>query len=129
MRALLTMTTICPRSVASHSSIVSDEHRGRKWQKHGLKDRSRLFDIARGSSLECAVIHDVLTACHAIDPADNLIRKSQLLRVRAMLTKLVARNESVSEDPTAYQSTFEHEREEMPEQCDARIELIIVEDE
>lgn len=40
---------------------------------------------------------------------------------RAMLTKLVAPNEPVSEDPTVFQSTFEHKHkhEEMPEHCDA----------
>ena len=40
-----------------------------------------------------------------------------------MLTKLVARNESVSENPTVYQTAFEHEHEHehenMPEQSDA----------
>ena len=100
--------------------------------KHSQKDRSRFFDIARGSALECAAIHDILTVCHAIDSDDNLTGKSQLRRVVAMLTKLVARNESVSENPTVYQTAFEHEHryaehehehehehEETPEQCDA----------
>ena len=77
--------------------------------KHSLKDRSRFFDIARGSALECAGIHDILTVCHAIDPEDNLTGKSQLRRIVAMLTKLVARNESVSEKPSVYQTALEHE--------------------
>ncbi len=59
--------------------------------KHSLKDRSRFFDIARGSALECAAIHDILSVCHAIEPDDNLTGKSQLRRIVAMLTKLVAR--------------------------------------
>ena len=94
--------------------------------KHCLKDRSRFFDIARGSALECAAIHDVLTVCPAIDVDDNLTGKSQLRRIVAMLTRLVARNESVSETPSLYQRAFEHrfaehehEHEEMPEQSDA----------
>ena len=98
--------------------------------KHSLKDRSRFFDIARGSALECAAIHDILTVCHAIDPDDNLTGKSQLRRIVAMLTKLVARNESVSENRSVYQAAFEHEhehehrcaeheQEEMPEPSDA----------
>jgi four helix bundle protein len=40
--------------------------------KHSLQDHSRFFDIARGSALECAAIHDILTVCHAIAPDDNL---------------------------------------------------------
>ena len=77
--------------------------------KRSLKDRSRFFDIARGSALECAAIHDILTVCHAINRDDNLAGKSQMRRVVAMLTKLVARNISVSETPTVYQTAFEHE--------------------
>jgi four helix bundle protein len=94
--------------------------------KHSLKDRSRFFDIARGSALECAAIHDILSVCHAIEPDDNLTGKSQLRRIVAMLTKLVARNESVSETRSVYQTAFEHEHrcaehehERKPEQSDA----------
>ena len=93
--------------------------------KHSLKDRSRFFDIARGSALECAAIHDVLSLCRAI---------SQLRRIVAMLTKLVARNESVSETRSVYQAAFEHEHrcaehehehEEMPELSDATEFLVM----
>ena len=96
--------------------------------KHSSKDRSRFFDIARGSAMECAAIHDILTVCHAIGPDDNLTGKTQLRRIVAMLTKLVARNESVSETRSVYQAAFEHEhehrcaeheQEEMPEPSDA----------
>ena len=76
-----------------------------------MKDRSRFFDIARGSALEGAAIHDILSVCHAIAPDDNLTGKSQLRRIVAMLTKLVARNDSVSETPSVYQTAFEHEHE------------------
>ena len=89
--------------------------------KHSLKDRSRFFDIARGSALECAAIHDVLSVCRAISPDDNLTGKTQLRRIVAMLTKLVARNDSVSETRSVYHAAFEHEHEheEMPELSDA----------
>ena len=49
-------------------------------------------------------------------------------RIVAMLTKLVARNESVSETPSIYRAAFEHEHEhrraeheheKLPEQSDA----------
>src|SRR5688500_10384145 len=61
--------------------------------KHSLRDRSRFFDIARGSALECAAIHDILCVCNAIDVDQSRLGKSQLRRIVAMLTKLVARNE------------------------------------
>ena len=83
--------------------------------KHSLKDRSRFFDIARGSALECAAVHDILLVCKAIDPDENLTGKSQLRRMVAMLTRLVARNESVSETPSNYQTAFEHEQEQEQE--------------
>ncbi len=76
--------------------------------KHSLKDRSRFFDIARGSALECAAIHDILIVCEAIEPEDNVTGKSQLRRIVAMLTKLVARNNSVSETPSVYYTSSEH---------------------
>ncbi len=79
--------------------------------KYSLKDRSRFFDIARGSALECAAIHGVLNVCHALAPEDNMTGKSQRRRVVTMLTMLVARNESVSQNPTVYQTAFEHEHE------------------
>jgi|LakMenE01Jun11ns_1017448.scaffolds.fasta_scaffold9387198_1 hypothetical protein len=34
---------------------------------HGCKRRSRFFDVARGSALECASIHDILLSFQAID--------------------------------------------------------------
>ena len=77
--------------------------------KHSLKDRSRFFDIARGSAFECAAIHDILSVCNAIVEDENRTGKSQLRRIVAMLTKLAARNESVSESPSVYLAAFEHE--------------------
>ena len=35
--------------------------------KQSLKDKNRFFEIARGSALECASIHDVLRVCDAVD--------------------------------------------------------------
>ena len=34
-------------------------------------DRSRFFEIARGSALECAVIQDCLAACKVIETTQN----------------------------------------------------------
>jgi len=52
--------------------------------KQGLKDKNRLFEIARGSAWECAAIHDVLRVCDAIDDKAYRIGKSNWKRVVAM---------------------------------------------
>lgn len=39
--------------------------------KQNLKDKNHDFQIARGSALECAAVHDIPTACDVIDPAVN----------------------------------------------------------
>jgi len=93
--------------------------------KHSLKDRSRFFDIARGSAFECAAIHDILIVCDAIEPDDDRFGKSNLKRIVAMLTKLVQRNDAVSESSSEYpfehehrfaEHEHEHDADEMPEQ-------------
>ena len=35
--------------------------------KQSLKDKNRFFEIARGSALECAAIHDILLKCPSIE--------------------------------------------------------------
>ncbi|OHB82226.1 MAG: hypothetical protein A2W31_02695 [Planctomycetes bacterium RBG_16_64_10] len=59
--------------------------------KQSLKDKNRFFEIARGSALECAAIHDILNALAAIDVESNGLGKSQLKRIVSMLTRLVQR--------------------------------------
>ncbi len=66
--------------------------------KQSLKDKNRFFEIARGSALECASIHDVLVFCDAIDVESNRRGKSDLKRIVSMLTRLIQRTETVSED-------------------------------
>ncbi len=41
--------------------------------KQSLKDKNRFFEIARGSALECASIHDVLVVCDAIDVESTVV--------------------------------------------------------
>jgi hypothetical protein len=42
---------------------------------HGCKRRSRFFQIARRSALECASIHDILLTFEAIDPESIRYRR------------------------------------------------------
>ncbi len=85
--------------------------------KQSLKDKNRFFEIARGSALECASIHDVLVFCDAIDVESNRRGKSDLKRIVSMLTRLIQRTETVSEDRIEYEyRDAEYEYERMPEQ-------------
>ena len=65
--------------------------------KQSLRDKNRFFEIARGSALECAAIHDILKSFDVIDPELNRIGKCSLKRIVSMLTRLIQRSDSVSE--------------------------------
>jgi len=65
-------------------------------------DRRRFFEIARGSTLECAAIQDVLQVCGAIEAEENEVAKRTLDRIAAMLTKLGGRGYSVGDDVEGY---------------------------
>ena len=67
-------------------------------------DRRRYFEIARGSSLECAAIQDVLVVGKALDRNESQDRKIELDRMAAMLSRLGGRGYCVKEDPAHYGS-------------------------
>jgi four helix bundle protein len=54
-------------------------------------DRRRYFEIARGSTLECAAIQDVLEAGNALEAKESLKMKQQLDRMAVMLSRLGGR--------------------------------------
>ena len=84
--------------------------------KQSLKDKSRFFEIARGSALECASIQDVLRVCDGIDDESNRRGKLDLKRIVSMLTRLVQQSQSVAEDAFEYEyRDAEYEYEEQPE--------------
>ena len=74
--------------------------------KQGLKDKSRYFEIARGSALECASMHAVLRVCDAIDSESNTHGKLELKRIVSMLTRLIQRSQSVAEDAFEYEYEY-----------------------
>jgi four helix bundle protein len=89
--------------------------------KQSLKDKNRFFEIARGSALECASIHDVLRVCDAIDDETNRHGKSVLKRIVSMLTRLIQRSETVTEDSIEYEyrkAEYEYERQPAEPKCD-----------
>ena len=57
-------------------------------------DRRKFFEIARGSSLECAAVQDVLEVCGALSNGLNREKKAQLDRIVAMLTRMGGRGYS-----------------------------------
>ena len=74
--------------------------------KQSLKDKKRFFEIARGSALECAAMHDVLRVCDAIDDESNGRGKTDLKRIVSMLTRLIQRTAGVSEDRVEYEYEY-----------------------
>jgi len=66
--------------------------------KQSLKDKCRFFEIARGSALKCAAIHDMLYAFSAVGIPSNRRGKAQLHRIVAMLTRLVQRRNGETKD-------------------------------
>lgn len=63
--------------------------------KQSLKDKNRLFEIARDSALECAAIHDILISFKAIDPELNRVGKTNLKRIVSMLTRLIQHRDGI----------------------------------
>ena len=71
--------------------------------KTGQADRRRYFEIARGSTLECAAIQDVLVVGKALNKQESRERKLELDRIVAMLTRLGGRGYCVEEAPARYE--------------------------
>jgi four helix bundle protein len=65
-------------------------------------DRRRFFEIARGSTLECAAIQDVLVVGQALDEAESRHRKDELDRMAAMLSRLGGRGYQIREAHVEY---------------------------
>jgi len=65
-------------------------------------DRRRYFEIARGSVLECAAFQDVLVVAKSLDEKESRVRKVELDRMAAMLSRLGKRGYSVQEEFLGY---------------------------
>jgi len=60
--------------------------------KYALKDRCRFFDIAHGSTLECAAGLDILVAKAKLTPEQIHPGKESLQKIVRMLVGLIKRN-------------------------------------
>ncbi|MFP4393554.1 MAG: four helix bundle protein [Desulfohalobiaceae bacterium] len=70
--------------------------------KGTVADRRRYFEIARGSSLECAASQDILQVTNGLTSAENLEGKEMLERIVSMLTKMSMREYQSNEEPGDY---------------------------
>lgn len=69
--------------------------------KQSLGDKCRFFEIARGSALECAAIHDVLYVCNGLSRELSYDGKQKLWRIVSMLSRLIQKR-TVSESTEQY---------------------------
>ena len=74
--------------------------------KQNLKDKNRYFQIAHGSALECAAVHDILEAFSLMDEEANRQGKSQLKRIVSMLTRLIQRTDRVTDAGIEYEYEY-----------------------
>ena len=93
---------------ASHSITLNiAEGNGRTSER----DRSRFFDIARGSALECAAIHDILIACKMGNIAENNQGKFFLHRIVSMLSRMgrfTAKNQREAIECVEFDNDYDH---------------------
>ena len=86
--------------------------------KFSLADRSRFFEIARGSAVECAACLDVLVARKLAKSEIANERKEQLVRIVEMLVGLLRkfseRADRIREEggPYTHDYDYEHEHED-----------------
>jgi four helix bundle protein len=76
-------------------------------------DRARFFEIARGSTVECAACLDVLVARKVVAQAEVESAKEELVGITQMLVGLLrkfsSRAEQLLEEPGEYSFDYEHE--------------------
>ena len=56
--------------------------------------------------MECDAIHDILISFAAIDTERNRVGKTNLKRIVSMLTRLIQRSDSVSEESIEYEYEY-----------------------
>jgi four helix bundle protein len=82
--------------------------------KRSFKDRSRFFDMARGSGVECAACLDVLVARKVITIETAELGKTHLIEIVSMIGGLLARfagEGRVSEEQASYGEDKEKDKE------------------
>lgn len=85
-------------------------------------DRRRFLQIAGGSARECGAILDILVRCQVIPEAEGKRGKGLLVRIVAMLTRMMGPPEHVREAEAVYEDVngYEHGEDGKVEQRLAR---------
>jgi hypothetical protein len=96
--------------MAAGRPIHSVEYR-RGNAKRSPHDQAWFFDIARGSTLQCAAIQDVLAAAGGSDAEPSSAMKRNLQRIVSMLTRPAMKTESVAESQAECVSDSDYEHE------------------
>ena len=68
----------------------------------GAADRRRFFEISRGSAYECAAIQDILATFGILEASVSMNRKTDLVRIASMLSRLGNPDGVVREDAGRY---------------------------
>ncbi|MBL8892802.1 MAG: four helix bundle protein [Planctomycetaceae bacterium] len=66
--------------------------------KQSLKNKSRLFDVVRGSALECVPMRDILRVCDAIDDDSNWCWKTDPIWRDSRFRRLIQISRRVSKE-------------------------------
>lgn len=77
--------------------------------KISAADRGRFFQIAGGSARECGAILDILDRCEVLDWEAVRKGKGFLVRIVAMLTRMIERGNQFREDEIVYGYGNEYE--------------------
>ncbi len=75
-------------------------------------DRGRFFQIASGSARECGAILDILHRCGTLDGETVCKGKALLVRIVAMLTRMIERGNQIREGDVVYGYVNENGNEE-----------------
>ena len=79
--------------------------------KMSFADRGRFLQMASGSARECGAILDILGRCSVIEAEEQLAGKELLVRVVAMLTRMIGRVGEVREEGAEYVNVNENVNE------------------
>lgn len=67
-------------------------------------DRGRFLQIAGGSARECGAILDILNRCNVIETHAVATGKDQLVRIVAMLTRMIERGNQIRKEAFVYEN-------------------------
>ena len=86
-------------------------------------ERRRFLQIAGGSARECGAILDVLVRCQVITEAEGKVGKELLVRIVAMLTRMIGAADHVRESEAVYEYVYGYEYGEKTERPNSALQV------